>query len=165
MTIQQTVHRPVPVFEPMTLKDVDAVLAIEQRIHVFPWTRGHFVDSLVSGYRAQVLRLDGCLAGYAIVMMTPDDAQLLDIGIDLPWQRQGWGAYFLHHLLIEAQASAVPRMLLEVRASNQAALALYGRCGFTQIGVRRHYYSGAAGREDALVLECLLSAEQGKMAS
>lgn len=143
-----------PVFEPMTLMDVDAVFAIEQRIHAFPWTRGHFVDSLVAGYRAHVLRRDGHLAGYAIVMMTPDDAQLLDIGIDLPWQRQGWGACFLRHLLSEAKSSAVSRMLLEVRASNHAARALYARCGFTQIGVRRDYYSGAGGREDALVMAC-----------
>ncbi len=162
MTEQQGVSTPV--IEPMTLKDVDAVLSIEQCIHAYPWMRGHFVDSLTSGYRAQLLRLDDRLAGYAIVMMTPDDAQLLDIGIDLLWQRQGWGGYFLRHLLIEAQASAVSRMLLEVRASNQAALALYERCGFTQIGVRRHYYSGAGGREDALVMECLLPIQQGSVA-
>ena len=159
MIAQQSTH--LATFEPMTLADVDDVLAIEQRVHVFPWTRGHFVDSLASGYRAHLLRLEDHLAGYSIVMMTPDDAQLLDIGMDLPWQRHGWGAYFLRHLLIEAQASAVSRMLLEVRASNQAARALYSRCGFTQIGVRRNYYSGPGGREDALVMECPLSSVQG----
>lgn len=144
---------------PMTQANLDQVLAIEQRIHAFPWTRGHFADSLASGYQASLLQVDGQLAGYAVVMMTPDDAQLLDMGIDLPWQHQGWGVCLMKHLLDEARRSAVMRMLLEVRASNQAARALYACCGFTQVGLRRQYYPTSAGREDALVLERPLTSD------
>ena len=58
----------------------------------------------------------------------------------------------MNYLLDVAQTSPVTRMLLEVRASNQAAQALYARCGFTQVGVRRRYYPATEGREDAWVL-------------
>jgi ribosomal-protein-alanine N-acetyltransferase len=43
-------------------------------------------------------------------------------------------------------------MLLEVRATNQPALALYAQQGFAEIGRRRGYYPAEAGREDAIVM-------------
>ena len=49
------------------------------------------------------------------------------------------------------------RLFLEVRASNLAALTLYRRAGFEQVGVRRGYYRDAQGSEDALVMACELS--------
>ncbi len=48
-------------------------------------------------------------------------------------------------------------LLLEVRPSNEKALALYRHFGFQQIGVRRGYYPATGGREDALVLTHALS--------
>jgi len=47
-------------------------------------------------------------------------------------------------------------LFLEVRPSNRAAQALYTRFGFRRIAVRRGYYPAHAGREDALVLSCVL---------
>ena len=43
-------------------------------------------------------------------------------------------------------------LLLEVRPSNAAALALYRHVGFQQIGVRRNYYHDTEGSEDAVVM-------------
>jgi ribosomal-protein-alanine N-acetyltransferase len=43
-------------------------------------------------------------------------------------------------------------VLLEVRPSNKAAISLYRKCGFNEIGVRSNYYPAADGREDALIL-------------
>ena len=47
-------------------------------------------------------------------------------------------------------------MLLEVRPSNVAALGLYKGVDFNTIGLRRDYYAASTGREDAIVMECLL---------
>jgi ribosomal-protein-alanine N-acetyltransferase len=47
-------------------------------------------------------------------------------------------------------------MLLEVRASNVAARGLYCNAGFCEISLRRGYYPADNGREDAIVMECLL---------
>jgi len=47
-------------------------------------------------------------------------------------------------------------VVLEVRVSNTAAIGLYRQLGFTDIGLRRDYYSAKDGREDAMLMGCML---------
>ena len=63
----------------------------------------------------------------------------------------GVGLIDFAEMLGAAQAGA-RTLLLEVRPSNEKALALYRHFGFRQIGVRRGYYPAEGGREDALVM-------------
>ena len=128
---------------PMRLEDVDEVLAIEEDLYPFPWTRGNFVDSIASGYSAW---------GYRV-----DEAHLLNISVAAQRQRMGFGARLLSHARQGARQAGATSLLLEVRPSNEKALALYRRFGFRQIGVRRAYYPAAQGREDALVLKHVLA--------
>jgi len=139
-------------FAPMRDADLDRVAALERRIYAFPWTRGNFADSLASGYSAWLLLENGALAGYAVMMVAPDEAQLLNISVAPECRRAGYGTALLLHLAAQARAHGATRLLLEVRPSNVAGLALYQRQGFLRIGERRGYYPAALGREDALVL-------------
>lgn len=133
--------------------DIDAVTAVEQRAHPFPWTRGNFVDSLKAGHSAWVFRQGGQLVGYGILMMTVDEAELLDITVVPEMQRRGLGATLLDHLFDVARSHGAVRMILEVRPGNEAGQALYRRAGFAEIGRRRAYYHG---KEDAIVMACEL---------
>ncbi|HEY8855903.1 MAG TPA: ribosomal protein S18-alanine N-acetyltransferase [Rugosibacter sp.] len=137
----------------MTLADLHAVVAAEAVLHGSPWTHGQFADSLAAGHDA-LLAYDGSgsLMGYGVVMMAADEADLLNISVLPGFQRQGVGTAFLQHLIVRAQAQQAKRMLLEVRATNQAALALYARLGFAEIGRRRGYYPADEQREDAIVM-------------
>ena len=137
---------------PMTSGDLDEVLAIEYRVCAFPWGRGNFVDSLASGYSCWVCRIDGELVGYFVLMLAVDDAHLLTISVAEKRQRMGFGACLLRHAMRVARECSATNMLLEVRPSNEKALAMYRHFGFQQIGVRRGYYPAEKGREDALVL-------------
>lgn len=134
---------------PMREDAVDAVTAIEQRAHAFPWTRGNFVDSLKAGHSAWVCFEGGALVGYGVLMMTVDEAELLDITIVPECQRRGLGGALLDELLGVARSHGATRMLLEVRAGNEPGLALYRSFGFAEIGRRRAYYHG---KEDAIVM-------------
>lgn len=134
---------------PMREADVDAITAIERRAHPFPWTRGNFVDSLKAGHSAWVFREGGTLVGYGVLMMTVEEAELLDIAIVPEWQRGGRGSVLLERLFEVARSHGAIRMLLEVRPSNESGLALYRRFGFAEIGRRRAYYHG---KEDAIVM-------------
>lgn len=149
----------VPAIEklPMRLDDVDDVLAIEEDLYPFPWTRGNFVDSIVSGYSAWGYRLDGELVGYFVLMLAVDEAHLLNISVAAQRQRLGFGACLLDHAMQAARQAGATSLLLEVRPSNEKALAFYRRFGFQQIGVRRGYYPAVQGREDALVLKHALA--------
>lgn len=137
---------------PMVAGDIDEVLAIEYRLCDFPWSRSNFTDSIASGYRCWVCRLGSVLVGYFVVMVAVDEAHLLTIGVAPKRQRQGLGARLLRQAMAVALADGARTLLLEVRPSNSAALAMYRHFGFVQIGVRRGYYPAANGREDALVM-------------
>lgn len=137
----------------MDVSDLESVMAIETLTHEAPWTRGNFADSLRSGHFAMLMRSGEDLLGYGIFMKLPDEAELLNITIAPPWQKQGWGRQLLDELCTVAKKAGAERMYLEVRASNIAACTLYARNGFTQIGARRGYYACSDGRrEDALLM-------------
>ncbi|MFA6922002.1 MAG: ribosomal protein S18-alanine N-acetyltransferase [Gallionella sp.] len=136
----------------MTLSDVDDVLAIELSVQAYPWTRGNFVDALNSGYLAYVDEAAGELRGFSVLMPGVDEAELLNIGVAASHQRKGLGREMLAAMQDEAAQRRLFRVFLEVRASNLAAIALYCRAGFSEVGLRRGYYGH--GSEDALVMAC-----------
>jgi ribosomal-protein-alanine N-acetyltransferase len=137
----------------MIAGDIDAVLSIEQQVHTHPWTRGNFSDALASGYLCKVAEQDGEAIGYAVLMPGVDDAELLDIGISAQQQRRGFGRAVLEAVLVLARELGKQRVVLEVRASNAAAIGLYREMEFTEIGLRRNYYAACDGREDAILME------------
>lgn len=137
----------------MSLADLDNVLAIEQRVHAHPWTRGNFLDALKSDYMCRVYEAQGRMLGYAVLMPAVDEVHLLNISIDTEYQRQGLGAALLDEMLNAARGLNMQRVILEVRPSNMAALGLYRKAGFSELAVRHGYYPAANGREDAMVME------------
>ena len=143
----------------MTQDDVDTVLAIEQAVQRFPWTRGNFADALNSGYVCSVDDEGGGIRGYAILMPAADEAELLNIGVAQAEQRKGLGRAMLSEMLNLARAKQLRRVFLEVRSSNAAAISLYRSAGFNEIGIRRDYYQNTNGSEDALVMACELTGE------
>lgn len=142
---------------PLGDADIDEVLAIEERVYAFPWTRGNFIDSIVSGHSTWGGRLAGQLVGYFVLMPVLDEAHLLNISVAASCRRKGYGSLLLSQATWVAGQAGATSLLLEVRPSNKAALALYDRFGFSRIGVRRGYYPAADGREDALVLRLQLA--------
>jgi tRNA threonylcarbamoyladenosine biosynthesis protein TsaB len=139
---------------PMTATDLPEALEIERAVQSFPWTLKNFEDALEAGYEAWVLRQEGELLGFCIAMQAPDVAHILVIAVAPDHQRQGHAQQLLAQITRSAQAQSAEGLLLEVRPSNDAALAFYAREGFTQIGVRRDYYpAGRGAREDAYVLK------------
>jgi ribosomal-protein-alanine N-acetyltransferase len=141
----------------MTGSDLEAVLHIEQHIHSHPWTKGNFKDALASEYICKVAELDGNMIGYVVMMQGVDEAELLDIGIAVSRQRQGWGGKLLQAMLAQAQTLGKQRVVLEVRASNVPALGLYRSIGFIEIGLRRAYYPVEnSNREDAILMGLVL---------
>lgn len=144
--------------QPMVAADLDEVIAIEADIYPQPWTRGNFADSLSSGYQCDVVRdCDSKLVGYFLMMMLVDEAHLLNLSVRADLHGKGLGRFLLGHAGRIALDRGMTSMLLEVRPTNQRALAVYQQYGFVRIGMRRHYYPAADGqREDAIVMRLVL---------
>jgi [ribosomal protein S18]-alanine N-acetyltransferase len=139
-------------FEPMTESRLDEVVAIERRAYGHPWTRGNFLDSLRSGYQAQLLCAGDTVIGYFVAMQGVDEVHLLNITVDPGYQGQGWGRVLLDALALWARAQHSQWLWLEVRTSNARAQQVYQRYGYRRVGERKNYYPAEHGREDAIVM-------------
>ncbi len=78
-----------------------------------------------------------------------EEAHITLLGVDPAYRRQGLGQLLLYVLLTCAQQRSLERATLEVRVSNQGAIALYEQFGFRRAGCRKRYYPDD---EDALIL-------------
>lgn len=144
----------------MTLRDLDAVLAVEVRAYSWPWSRGNFIDALAAGYTAELLvDSDGSLLGYFVAMTGADELHLLNVTVAPEWQCRGYGSSLLDVVEAQGREHGLASLWLEVRQSNHRARALYARRGFAEVGVRRGYYPAAGGREDAVVMRLAMAGE------
>jgi len=84
---------------------------------------------------------DAPVIGLLVAWLVADEAQLLDVGVHPDWRRRGAGRLLMNELLADARRAGARLVLLEVRRSNHAAIALYHRLGFEETRVRPGYYS------------------------
>jgi ribosomal-protein-alanine N-acetyltransferase len=149
-----------PVLVPMTVAQLEAVLAIEAAAYAFPWSRGNFIDSLAAGYPARVLvDARGALLGYFVAMGGVDEMHLLNITVAPAAQGRGHARVLIDALVGLCRAQPAGELWLEVRASNGHARAMYQHLGFAQVGVRKGYYPAPFGRrEDAIVMSLKIAA-------
>lgn len=153
-----------PVIEPagydwaaLAGEDLPEILAIEEAAQPYPWSEAVFEDCLRAGYHFDGAFTRGCLLGYSVVMPVVDEWHLLNLCVDPAVQRRGIGRFLLRRLLDSAAVHEVHCVLLEVRAGNRGAIALYESLGFADIGHRKAYYPAPTGREDARVMRRILA--------
>ena len=148
-------------FEALTLSHLDTVLKVENEAYAKPWSNGNFVDSLNSGYEAQMLLAGDTLLGYFVAMKGVDEVHLLNITVAPAYQRQGWAHVMLDALALWAKGQRADWLWLEVRVGNLRAIEVYEAQGFARMGLRKKYYPAVNGlREDAIVMSRSLSAPE-----
>lgn len=136
----------------MQLHDVEAVHALEKRNYEYPWTPGIISDCIKSGYECMLFTHSKALIGYYFLQIAANEAHLLNLCIDKPWQGQGYALRLLRLAMQSARQQQAIELFLEVRPSNRAAIRLYEGMGFNEIGLRPNYYNAKHGREDAIVM-------------
>ena len=101
---------------------------------------------------AMLVALDdqGRVAGYAGLQVILDEGYITNVAVRPDCRRQGVAGQILQVFLDFAQAQGLAFLTLEVRASNQAAILLYGSRGFRGMGRRKNYYEHP--REDAIIM-------------
>ena len=146
-------------FRLMVEEDLDTIIAIEESVYPFPWTRGIFFDCLNVGYLCWLLEVDGKIVAYAVMSVAVGEAHLLTIVVSKENQGKGYGKMMLNEMIQHAVLDNAGTMYLEVRISNKPAIQLYHQRGFNELGIRNNYYPAETGREDALILALDLSYE------
>ena len=141
----------------LTAEHAAELAALAAQVADYPWRAAQFVDSCAAGHQLLGLRDGaGALLGFAVWSQVLDEAELLDIGVAPACRRQGLGQRLLDAVMAAARTQGAQRLLLEVRAGNLAAQALYQRAGFQLSGRRKGYYPAVGGREDGLVMSLAL---------
>ena len=160
-TLARVVDAPSVLWRPLAEADIEAVVALECTAHAAPWTAGNFRDALAAGYAVAVGVADGALVAYGVLLFAPGEVQLLNLTVAPEARRLGIGRALLQRFLGEARARGAAQCFLEVRVSNQAAIALYAQQGFVPVARRVGYYpvQGPGPREDALVMRRALAAD------
>jgi ribosomal-protein-alanine N-acetyltransferase len=151
----------IPVsFRPATVDDLAELARIEKAIHVAPWGEDQFRAELDKPYSRVLLltddETDTQIAGYVVFWLMFDEAQILDIAVDLPHRGLGHGKRMIRQVVTEALRKDIRRVVLDVRKGNAAAIALYQSMRFTIAQIRKGFYSNG---EDAytMVLDLDLS--------
>lgn len=136
---------------PMDKSHLDAVAALERVCFSKPWPRSMLEDELYNPNVSLVVaeEEDGAVLGYGEVGVVLDEGCLEKIAVDPAWRRQGVAEAILSAYLRFGRAK-LAFLTLEVRASNEAAIGLYKKLGFEEVGRRKGYYTEP--KEDAVLM-------------
>jgi ribosomal-protein-alanine N-acetyltransferase len=127
------------------------MLELERGAFSDPWTEPMIVEELLSPrcYYLAAYESDAFI-GYAGLSSVLDEGEIRNIAVKPQFRNRGVGFALLDALQARARELQLAMLTLEVRISNDSAIALYSKFGFEQIGVRRGYYLNPL--EDALIM-------------
>lgn len=122
--------------------DIEEVVGLERDLfEATAWTAAQFWSELAQRNRWYVVaENDAGLLGYAGLMANAPIADVQTIAVAEFAQGRGVGRALLQELIATARERACSEILLEVRADNEPAIALYERAGFVPIAQRTSYY-------------------------
>ena len=101
------------------------------------------------------------LWGFAIAWFVADEVHIINVATHPEHRRRGVASALLKTLIEHARSDRARLVLLEVRRTNRAAIALYRAHGFSAMGVRRHYYADTD--EDAIEMLLAIDPETGRV--
>jgi ribosomal-protein-alanine N-acetyltransferase len=150
------------IFTPMVIDDIPDVIAIEKQSFPIPWAdvsyRRELMENDLSHYwtirtRASTADLPPLLA-YGGYWVLDYEGHISTIASHPELRRCKLGEWMMLGMLAQARDTGVSEMTLEVRVSNDAAIALYTSLGFIEVGLRKKYYASTWTQpaEDALLL-------------
>jgi ribosomal-protein-alanine N-acetyltransferase len=139
------------VITPMRRRHLRGVLNIEEVTSSTPWSLGLFLAEAKRQERVYLVARSGHrIVGYAGMLFVLTDGHVTTVAVDPDAQGAGVGTRLMLVLMRRAVERGAEAVTLEVRPTNEPALALYRRFGFAPAGVRKGYYRDPV--EDALVL-------------
>ena len=135
----------------MREQHVSQVAELEKLCFSDPWSENSIASELENALSYWLVAVDGDkVAGYVGSQSVLGETDMMNIAVHPDYRRQGIARKLIDALIEGLKARGSRSLMLEVRASNEPAKALYAQLGFQQIGLRPRYYSKP--REDALIL-------------
>jgi len=130
--------------------DVQGLIDLEKLCFAYHWTREQFILGLEKNtFRTLGIKDGDQLVGYIAFSLIEDEMEILNLAVHPDFRRKGIAARLMDRALEMCIKKGIARSFLDVKGSNTAALTLYRKYGYKQIGVRKKYYPDT--KEDALL--------------
>lgn len=145
---------------PMDRSHLKEMAALERQCFSTPWTEAMLEQELYQDTASYLVAEDetGKVLGYAGLHVVLDEGYIDNVAVLPDYRRQGI-ARGLVEVFCRFGEEKLAFLTLEVRASNQGAIALYEHLGFTSVGIRKAYYHKPT--EDAILMTRYFSHEEG----
>ena len=135
----------------MQVEDLPRVCEIEKENFSLPWSEKSFSDSIKREDTIFLTALcDGQIAGYLGCYCIAGEGEITNVAVASSFRRKGIGGMLLEKLYEEGAGLDTREFFLEVRESNEAAIALYSRQGFVKEGIRKNFYEKPV--ENAIIM-------------
>ncbi|MDD6736145.1 MAG: ribosomal protein S18-alanine N-acetyltransferase [Clostridiales bacterium] len=135
--------------ERITPEDCAELAELDKRCFAVPWSEKSFREETENSLATYVLaKEDGKIIGYCGFWKVYGEVQVTNIAVLPEYRHRGVASALIDEML--AQCEGEEQFVLEVRASNSAAVSLYEKYGFKRAGVRRHFYRSPD--EDGIVM-------------
>ena len=133
-----------PAIRPLKATDANAVAAIHAEGFARGWPASDIqrmiIDPAMVGDGATTSRWPGALSGFALSRLAADEAEILSIAVKRSERGKGVAAALMASHLSRVAERGARAIFLEVEDGNAAAIALYRRFGFHDVGRRQAYY-------------------------
>ena len=135
----------------MKADHVPQVAVLEKLCFADPWSEMSIASELQNLWSYWLVAVSGdTVVGYIGAQSSFDEADVMNVAVHPDFRRQGIAEKLISTLVEELKNRGIHALMLEVRASNAPAIALYEKQCFQQVGLRKNYYRNP--KEDALIL-------------
>ena len=135
----------------MNATHVNMIAELEKVCFSDPWSENSISSELTNPLSLWVVAMDGDhLVGYVGSQSVMGWADMMNLAVDPRYRRKGIAENLVCYLIGNLKEKEVTCLTLEVRASNDPAIKLYTKLGFSEVGRRRGYYHNP--KEDAIIM-------------
>ena len=130
--------------------DEIAIAGLEQECFADPWSKDAVLESAESGVLFLLFEEKGEILGYAGMQIVLDEGYVTNVAVNRNHRKKGIGNALVKGLISAARERELSFVSLELRPSNTAAISLYSKLGFAEVGRRKNFYSHPT--EDGLIM-------------
>jgi len=138
-----------------TEKDISQIADLDKICFSVPWSEQAFGKELkennLAFYILAEVKETGRIVGYAGVWLIQEEGHITNVAVHPDFRRKHIGMAIVEVMMKESRKRAGTKTFtLEARKSNTAAIELYKKFGFLEVGIRKGYYQ--ENNEDAVIM-------------
>lgn len=141
-----------PIIRKMEKADVNEASELEAMVFSMPWSASDFLEMVMAPYAYYFVAEDdaGRIVGICGLRDIAGEGEITNVAVHPLARRKGIGQQLIEQVMKQCEGLGIKDVTLEVRVSNEGAIALYEKFGFKSEGIRPDFYEHP--KEDAMIM-------------